>query len=129
MLPASFGKAKGRKDQRKAHVKPQQLCSHPGGIQTDPTWYLGTSWSLCLELWNLFEPSLGTPTWNLGTFTWNPSWNFETLRNLSCTWNPFWNPFFLEPGNLLGPLLGTLTRNLAALPQGLAPKLSFSWEK
>ena len=39
--------------------------------------FFATSWNLCLELWKLFEPSLGTFTWNLGIR--NPClelWNF-----------------------------------------------------
>ena len=104
-----------------AHVKPQQLCSHSGkkpwGIQTDPTWYLRTSWKHYLELWNLFEPSPRTLTWNLET-----SWNLctepllgplETSETL-VGWNLHLTPFTWEPRNL------TFTWNLE-------PLLAFTW--
>ena len=88
----------------------QSLSKNEWFMQTDPAWYLGTSWNLYLRplLGNL-EP--------FGTFIWNPylesrnpleplrrtlTRNFGTFRNLTCTWNP-----------LLEPWLGTLTWNLA----------------
>ena len=103
-------------------------------MQTDPTWYLGTSWNLYLG------PLLGTLE-PFGNFTSNPylesrnpleplrrtlTWNFGTFWNLTCTWNPLLKPwlgtlswnlatsstFTLEPWNLLDPWLATLTWNL-----------------
>ena len=76
------------------------------GIQSDPTWYLGTLWNLYLEpLLETFEPSLGTcgnpyleprnlPKPSLGTCTWN----------LGTSWNLYAEPFF-ELWNLLKPYL------------------------
>ena len=90
-----------------------------------------------LVLWNLLEPLLGTSE-PLEPFRGTLSWNFETFRNLTLEslgilfWNlhlelllgisePLgtleppgsftWNPY-LDPGNLPGPLLGTVTGTL-----------------
>ena len=83
-----------------------------------PTWNLGTSCNLCLELWNLLDPLLGTLPLEPGNLL-EPcletsAWNFGTswilylepfLWNLETSWNL-----------VLKPLLGTLE-----------PPGSFTW--
>ena len=93
-----------------------------------PTWNLGASWNLYLELlqyleprnhlelWNLLGPLLGTLPRKLGT-----SWHLylepllgtsePSLGTLSRL-EPSLKIFYLEPWNLLDPWLGTLTWNL-----------------